>query len=166
MLATRTVGVSLHMADELTPQLAAEFRQAFSLFDKNGTGSIVNNDLRMLLMLLGMGQTESEIERMILEADDDKSGTIDEDEFLELMAKLMRDTETEEEITEAFRPIDEHQDGRVTVKAIYEGLGLTLEEQRKLPEAAFREHVGSVTRVAADDTIEYKTFVRTMLMRK
>ena len=154
------------MTDELTPKLIAEFRQAFSLFDKKGNGSINTDELRDLLMLLGMGQSEQEIEKLIKEADDDESGSIEEGEFLQLMARLMRDIETEEEIIEAFRPIDDGRNGRVTITAIYDGLGLSTDEQKQLTEAIFREHVRSVTKIAHDDTIEYAAFVRKMLMRK
>lgn len=154
------------MTDELTPKLIAEFRQAFSLFDKKGNGSINTDELRDLLMLLGMGQSEQEIEKLIKEADDDESGSIEEGEFLQLMARLMRDIETEEEIIEAFRPIDDARNGRVTITAIYDGLGLSVDEQKQLTEAIFREHVRSVTKIAHDDTIEYAAFVRKMLMRK
>ena len=154
------------MSDELTPELLEEFRQAFALFDKKGVGSINTEELRDLLMLLGMGQSEHEIEKLIKEADDDESGTIDEDEFMALMARLMRDQETEEEITEAFRPIDGELDGRVSIDAMYEGLGFTKEQELNLPVEKFRDYVADVVRIGADDTIEYGAFVRKMLMKK
>jgi calmodulin len=154
------------MADELTPELIQEFRQAFSLFDRQNNGSIDTTELRDLLMLLGMGQSEQEILAVIQEADEDGSGSIDEGEFLDLMAKLMRDQETEEEVSEAFRPIDEGCDGRVSVTAMYEGLGLTDKEREKLPIELFRDHVRSVIRIEQDGKIEYASFIRKMLMRK
>uniref|UniRef100_A0A7S1Q629 EF-hand domain-containing protein n=1 Tax=Neobodo designis TaxID=312471 RepID=A0A7S1Q629_NEODS len=154
------------MAEELTPELVEEFRQAFALFDKKGVGSINTEELRDLLMLLGMGQSEQEIAKLIKEADDDESGTIDEDEFLALMARLMRDQETEEEIIEAFRPIDEQMDGKVRIETMYDGLGFTPEQKHEMPLEKFRQYIDSVVRVSSDDTIEYALFVRKMLMKK
>ncbi len=52
---------------------------------------------------LGQNPTEAELHDMIREVDADNNGTIDFPEFLGMMAKKMQDTDTEEEIREAFK---------------------------------------------------------------
>ena len=48
---------------------------------------------------LGQNATEAEFQYMINEVDADGNGTIDFSEFLSLMARKMKDTDTEEEFT-------------------------------------------------------------------
>lgn len=52
---------------------------------------------------LGQNPTEAELQDMINEVDADGNGTIDFPEFLNMMARKMQDTDTEEEIREAFK---------------------------------------------------------------
>ena len=51
----------------------------------------------------GQKPTEAELQDMINEVDADGNGTIDFPEFLSLMARKMKDTDTEEELIEAFK---------------------------------------------------------------
>jgi Ca2+-binding EF-hand superfamily protein len=41
------------MADTLSPELLAEFKEVFALFDKDGSGSISKNDVGIVLRSLG-----------------------------------------------------------------------------------------------------------------
>ena len=52
---------------------------------------------------LGQNPTEAELQDMINEVDADGNGTIDFPEFLTMMARKMKDADSEEEIREAFR---------------------------------------------------------------
>merc|ERR1711924_17234 len=91
------------MADQLTEEQIAEFKEAFSLFDKDGDGTITTKELGTVMRSLGQNPTEAELQGMINEVDVDGSGTIDFPEFLNLMAKKMKDTDSEEEIKELSR---------------------------------------------------------------
>ena len=51
---------------------------------------------------------------MINEVDSDGNGTIDFPEFLTMMARKMKDTDTEEEIREAFRVFDKDGNGFIS----------------------------------------------------
>merc|ERR1711943_54941 len=83
-------------ADQLTEEQIAEFKEAFSLFDKDGDGTITTKELGTVMRSLGQNPTEAELADMINEVDADGSGTIDFPEFLNLMAKKMKDTDSEE----------------------------------------------------------------------
>merc|ERR1719337_561975 len=60
------------------------------------------------------GHLEAELQDMINEVDADGSGTIDFPEFLNLMAKKMKDTDSEEEIKEAFKVFDKDGNGFIS----------------------------------------------------
>merc|ERR1711918_336738 len=103
--------VGWQMGDEqLTEEQIAEFKEAFSLFDKDGDGTITTKELGTVMRSLGQNPTEAELQDMINEVDADGSGTIDFPEFLNLMAKKMKDTDSEEEIKEAFKVFDKDVD--------------------------------------------------------
>lgn len=63
---------------------------------------------------LGQNPTEAELQDMINEVDADGSGTIDFPEFLAMMARKMKDTDSEDEIREAFRVFDKDGNGFIS----------------------------------------------------
>ncbi len=54
---------------ELTDQQKEEFKEVFSLFDKDGDGTISTTELGTVMRTLGQNPTEEEIEQMIMEVD-------------------------------------------------------------------------------------------------
>ncbi|KAG6503309.1 hypothetical protein ZIOFF_035620 [Zingiber officinale] len=78
------------MAEHLTEEQIAEFKEAFSLFDKDGDGCITTKELGTVMRSLGQNPTEAELRDMISEVDADQNGTIDFPEFLNLMARKMK----------------------------------------------------------------------------
>ena len=59
------------MADQLTEEQITEFKEAFSLFDKNGDGTITTKELGTVMRSLGQNPTEAELQDMINEVDAD-----------------------------------------------------------------------------------------------
>merc|ERR1712107_736095 len=69
-------------------------------------GTITTNNLGTLMRSLGQSPTDAELQDMINEVDADGNGTIDFPEFLSLQARKMKDTDTEEDLIEAFKVFD------------------------------------------------------------
>ena len=61
----------LFQADQLTEEQIAEFKEAFSLFDKDGDGTITTKELGTVMRSLGQNPTEAELQDMINEVDAD-----------------------------------------------------------------------------------------------
>eukprot|EP00658_Telonema_sp_P-2_P080734 TRINITY_DN80_c0_g1_i8.p1 TRINITY_DN80_c0_g1~~TRINITY_DN80_c0_g1_i8.p1 ORF type:complete len:289 (-),score=107.37 TRINITY_DN80_c0_g1_i8:177-1043(-) len=103
-----------NMADQLTEEQIAEFKEAFSLFDKDGDGTITTKELGTVMRSLGQNPTQAELQDLINEVDADGSGTIDFPEFLNLMVRKMKDTDSEKEINEAFKVFDKDGNGFIS----------------------------------------------------
>ena len=66
-----------------------EIREAFNLFDTDGSGTIDARELKAAMRALGFQVKKAEIRKMIAEIDKDESGAIDLDEFTEMMTGKM-----------------------------------------------------------------------------
>merc|ERR1712183_893644 len=84
------------------------------LFDKDGDNTIATAELGTVMRSLGQEPTESELNDMINEVDANGNGTIDFEEFLEMMARKMKETDTAEEIRQAFRVFDKDGNGFIS----------------------------------------------------
>merc|ERR1711874_674515 len=65
--------------------LKRELKDAFRIYDKDGQGFITMDTLRALIAELLSPLTEEELDGIIAELDEDGSGTMDFDEFCEMM---------------------------------------------------------------------------------
>ena len=65
--------------------LQKELKEAFRLYDKEGNGYIPTSSLREILAALDDQLTNDQLNEMIAEIDTDASGTVDFDEFMEMM---------------------------------------------------------------------------------
>merc|ERR1712110_1316814 len=103
---------------ELTDEQVSEFKEAFSLFDKDAHGSVTSAELGTVMRALGQNPTDAELQDMINEVDSDGNGSIDFPEFLDMMSRKMKDADSEEEIKEAFRVFDADNNGFITAKEL------------------------------------------------
>ena len=113
-------------ADQLTKQQIAEYREAFSEFDREGTNKIPAKNLGLLMQTLGYELIDAEIEDMISQADPETTGIINFESFLGLMVRKQ-----DEELMEVFKVFT--NEGRDTIeekdfKKLFEELGEKIDE--------------------------------------
>lgn len=146
-------------AEQLSEEQIAEYKEAFSLFDKSGDGTITTKDLGTVIRALGKNPTEAELQDIINEVDPNGDGTVDFPSFLTIMARKMKDQDTEEDIIEAFRVFD--KDGNGTISAAELRHVMT-----NLGEKLTDEEVDEMIREAdvnGDGIIDYKEFTKIIL---
>ena len=78
------------MVDQLIKEQIAEFKEAFSLFDKDGDGTITTKELRTTMRSLGQSPTEPKLQDMINEMDADGNSTLGFPGFFTLMVRNER----------------------------------------------------------------------------
>ncbi|OWF37073.1 calmodulin-like [Mizuhopecten yessoensis] len=109
------------MADDFTKEQLAEFREAFNMFDKDGSGNITIEEMVTVMRELELDNSPSE-EKLTAELhamDTNKDGTIDFDEFLATIKKTTETTETrEQELRDCFKLFDKDDKGYLTLKEL------------------------------------------------
>ena len=94
----------------------AEYKEAFDMFDKDGSGTIDVGEIVKIMKNFGYPIKKSEAQRMISEIDDNGDGELDFEEFVTLMEKQTNyvDQTEEELVLAAFKSFDKDHDGKIT----------------------------------------------------
>merc|ERR1712216_619607 len=147
-------------AMEFSEEDKAGFRKNFNLFDKKRTGAIPIGDMGTVLRSLGQNPTEAELQALMDEVDADKSGTIDFEEFVNMMSRANKSNEQmEDEIKTAFLTFDADGSGFITKEELIETLttmGDPVDEETIVGMIAEADLDG-------DGKINYEEFTKIML---
>merc|ERR1719450_1931441 len=135
---------------ELTEEQKQEIKEAFDLFDTDGSGTIDSKELKVAMRALGFEPKKEEIRKMIDDIDKDGSGAIDFNEFLEMMTQKMSEKDSKEEILKAFRLFDDDETGFITLKNLRRvskdiGENMSDEELQEMIDEADRDGDGQVS---------------------
>ena len=86
----------------LTEDEVMEIKEAFDLFDTDKSGEIDTDELKQALSNLGIDAKNQTLQNMINDIDKNQSGTIDFDEFIDMMTAKMSDKDTREDLEKVF----------------------------------------------------------------
>lgn len=146
------------MAD-LTEEQIADFKEAFSLFDKDGDNRIKTSELGLLVRALNQNPTEAEVRKFITEIDPEETGMFSFPDFVALMARNIQTVDAEEELLDALRVFE--REGTVqaaTLKHLVCHMG----------EKFTEEEADDMIRRAnpdADGNINYEAFARLLISK-
>merc|ERR1719199_2221819 len=134
---------------ELTEEQKQEIKEAFDLFDTDGSHTIDAKELKVAMRALGFEPKKEEIKRMMSEADRNDSGVIEFPEFLDLMTQKMADRDPREEMLKAFRLFDDDETGKISFKNLKRvakelGENMTDDEIQEMIEEADRDNDGEI----------------------
>ena len=134
---------------ELTEEQRQEIKEAFDLFDTDGSGTIDAKELKVAMRALGFEPKKEEIRKMIADADRDGSGVIDFPEFLDMMTQKMAERDPREEMLKAFKLFDDDETGKISFKNLKRvakelGENMTDDEIQEMIDEADRDGDGEI----------------------
>ena len=140
-----------------------QIKEAFDLFDTDGSGTIDPKELRAAMQSLGFEAKNQTIFQMISDLDKNKSGSIDFEEFLDMMTARMSDKDTREDISKVFRLFDDDTSGSITLRnlrRVAKELGETMtdEELQEMIDRADSNGDGAVSMDDFYNIMTKKTF--------
>ncbi|KAL0613650.1 Centrin-1 [Plecturocebus cupreus] len=132
---------------ELTEDQKQDVREAFDLFDADGSGTIDAKELKVAMRALGFKPRKEEMKKMISEVDKEGTGKISFNDFLAVMTQKMSEKDTKEEMLKAFRLFDDDETGKISFKNLKRvanelGENLTDEELQEMIDEADRDGDG------------------------
>merc|ERR1712006_22462 len=111
--------------------MGKEVKEAFDLFDTDGSGAIDAKELKIAMQALGFEPTTDEVAKMVKDIDIDGNATVEFEEFIEMMEGKMSGKDPVEEMKKAFKLYDTEGKGKITVndmKRVGKELGEALSE--------------------------------------
>ncbi|XDA82288.1 hypothetical protein R6Z07F_012207 [Ovis aries] len=154
-LVSSVAGAS-DMAEKLSEEQVAEFKEAFDKFDKDKDGTISVQELGTVMQEVGLKPSEAELKVLIARLDTDNNGIISFQEFLEAMAAGLQTSDTEEDLREIFRAFDQDNDGYISVDELRQATA-------QLGEKLSQDELDAMIREAdvdQDGRVNYEEFVR------
>ncbi|KAH8811189.1 calcium ion binding, calmodulin [Xylogone sp. PMI_703] len=121
------------MAESLSKEQIETFRDAFTLFDKDGNGKISAKELGSVMRSLGQAPTETELQDLISGVDTDRDGEVDFEEFVTMMAYKSEKPDFDKEMRQAFRVFDRDNSGTISseeLRRVLASLGENLTDEQ------------------------------------
>ena len=119
--------------ETLSEEMISEFKEIFSLFDTSGDSTIAVKNLKEVLICLGQTLTQEELDELMYEHEIDTTGDgrVGFVEFLNLMARKIKETKEVDQMREIFNVFDKNKDGFISaseIQCVVTSLGETLNE--------------------------------------
>mmetsp|Transcript_20205 Transcript_20205/g.19524 ORF Transcript_20205/g.19524 Transcript_20205/m.19524 type:complete len:161 (-) Transcript_20205:1115-1597(-) len=135
---------------ELTEDQKQELREAFELFDSDKTGSIDMHELKVLMRALGFDVKKPDIIKLVHDVDPSNSGSVEYNQFLEIMSDKYAERDPEEEIKKAFQLFDDDHTGRISLRNMRRvarelGENLSEEELQNMIDEFDRDQDGEIS---------------------
>ncbi|KAL1460190.1 hypothetical protein WDU94_012126 [Cyamophila willieti] len=134
--------------------------EAFSLFDKSGSGKIGSKDVGSVVRALGRNPTERELHGFLSKIDPMNEGSVDLETFLKHIIDLIPQVDPTEELIEAFQVLDKNNVGYIS---IHDLRNILTNYGEKLSEAEIDEFV-EMANEKKTGYVKYAEFAKVMTL--
>lgn len=136
-----------------------EFREAFELFDKDGSGYINSRELLTVMRAFKQDPTKAEVQHLMQELDTNGNGKIEYEEFEKYMSDHYKSVEeANSSMMEAFKLFDKDGSGKIDADELKEAM-MRLGDKLSKEEA---EDMIKTADLDKDGKIDYIEFIRMM----
>ncbi|CCW65498.1 unnamed protein product [Phytomonas sp. EM1] len=155
----------------LTADQQDEIKDAFDLFDTDGSGTIDAKELKVAMRALGFEPRKEELQQLLSDFIPHKktaSGRHDDDDlnldvitypqFVHIMSKKMTERDPREEMIKAFRMFDDDETGKITFKNLKR---VAMELGENMTDAELQEMIDEADR-NGDGEVDEDEFLRLM----
>lgn len=143
-------GTTKKAPNPLSQEQKEEIKEAFDLFDTEGSGKIDAKELKIVMRALGFEPKKEEIRNIILDVDREGTGQIEYSDFLDVMTIKMKERDPVEEMKKAFRLFLDDDGDKITLKHLKKvakdlGETMTEEELQEMIDEADRDGDGAIS---------------------
>ncbi|XP_033733486.1 troponin C isoform X2 [Pecten maximus] len=142
-----------------TEKQVLDAKQAFCNFDKKKEGTVSCKDLGSIFKSLGLLMKDDKIKDWSDEVDEEATGRLNCDQWLELFVRKLKEDMDERELKEAFRVLDKDKKGVIKVDVlrwILKSLGDELTDEEI-------ENMIAETDTDGSGTVDYEEFKALMI---
>ncbi|ORY79413.1 calmodulin [Protomyces lactucae-debilis] len=104
------------------PLISTQFKEAFSMLDKQGKGHINEQDLTEMWVSLGQPKSQAELKAMMASMPQLPGGGVSFTAYFASMSALLTDMSSREELVELLASFDEGHGGKIDVAELREAL--------------------------------------------
>ncbi|ORM41849.1 Centrin-1 [Babesia sp. Xinjiang] len=101
---------------ELSDEQLCEIKDAFSIFDTNGSGHIEAREFKMVLKALGFDPSTDEMYSIMSVVDKEGTGSVSYDDYFKIVKTKILDRDPMEEISKAFKLFADPTTGTISLK--------------------------------------------------
>lgn len=125
----------------ITEEQISLWTKTFSMFDRDGSGSIDAEEFRGVFEVMGMRIRDEELGLMMQDLDKNNDGAIDLEEFISAMRSKYKDLDLEENVKTAFDVFDTDDSGSLSFEEMSDvlmnlGQDMTHQKIRNIMELA------------------------------
>jgi len=143
------------MINNLTEKNIADFKEAFTMFDRDNDGKISYKEMEIIMRNFGQNNNDETVEEIFEANTNNDNITIEFPQFLDMMAQNMQTNGTEDELRNAFKSFDNDNTELISAKELRYIM-------TNLGEKLISEDVDEMIREAnvdEDGNINYNNFV-------
>ena len=122
-------GLDFEIHERFTELEVEKFKEAFAFFDRNGDHSMKVEDVPLAMRAMGALVTKQQITALIRKYDPDRSGKVDEQDYMRMMAEVKDSPDNIEMVRGAFSSFDKQGRGMLSseeMKHVLTRIGDTL----------------------------------------
>ncbi|XP_032300278.1 caltractin-like [Coturnix japonica] len=158
--STKAAGKEPAPTIPISAELRKQLREAFDVFDPDGSGVMDVMDLKISMRALGCEVRKAEMKRIISEVDEDGSGKINFESFLRVMTQKMAEPFSNEEMLKGFKVFDYDGTGKISLEKLKL---VATEVQEDITDEELQEMIDEAD-VDGDGEVDPEEFVRILTL--